>query len=252
MVVAGLSALNGSAEAAVIKLRDIPPSEGLPAVVVIDRSAFNRNCIVASLADALPAILSFDCVADVPEGIGAPIVLLFADDDDGDTLDAELAAATQRWPRGTTVLLLGNGARGFELTPDRRGALDAILADSLPADMLAAAIRLAHHDHVVAPRRLWPRDGARIRIDGLALDRIAAAHPLLVHSTARQRQVMQLLVIGLPNKVIAERLLISESTVKAHIRAIMEMLGAENRTQIVARMMQLHDDTAKPDKRGRE
>lgn len=247
---AGVISLNG-AEAAAIMLRGAPPSDGLPPVVVIDRSAFNRNCIVASLVDDLPALMSFDCVADVPEGVGVPIVLLFADGGDGDALDAELAAVAARWPKGTTILLLGSGDRGFELTPDRAVALDAILADSLPADMLVSAIRLAHSDHVVAPRRLWPGDGARIRIDGLALDRIAAAHPLLVHSTARQRQVMQLLVVGLSNKAIAQRLQISESTVKAHIRAIMDMLGAENRTQIVARMMHLQDDGS-PGKRGRE
>ncbi len=49
--------------------------------------------------------------------------------------------------------------------------------------------------------------------------------------TGRQREVLDLLKNGEPNKVIARRLSMSEATVKVHVRQIMRKLGASNRTQ---------------------
>jgi DNA-binding NarL/FixJ family response regulator len=64
-----------------------------------------------------------------------------------------------------------------------------------------------------------------------AAERIADAEPL----TPREIQVLELLVEGLSNKVIATRLLISDQTVKFHVAAICGKLGAANRTDAVRR-----------------
>jgi two-component system, NarL family, nitrate/nitrite response regulator NarL len=48
--------------------------------------------------------------------------------------------------------------------------------------------------------------------------------------TPREREVLQLLAQGLPNKTIAQRLDISDHTVKFHVNAIMTKLGAQSRT----------------------
>jgi DNA-binding NarL/FixJ family response regulator len=53
--------------------------------------------------------------------------------------------------------------------------------------------------------------------------------------TPRELQVIELLVEGLPNKVIATRLGISDQTVKFHVAAICGKLGAVNRTDAVRR-----------------
>lgn len=50
----------------------------------------------------------------------------------------------------------------------------------------------------------------------------------------RERQVLALIVKGLPNREIADRLFISESTVKYHISSIFSKLGTRDRTKIVA------------------
>jgi DNA-binding NarL/FixJ family response regulator len=50
--------------------------------------------------------------------------------------------------------------------------------------------------------------------------------------TGRQYQVVQCLRKGLPNKIIARELGMTEGTVKVHVRQIMRKLGATNRTQI--------------------
>jgi DNA-binding NarL/FixJ family response regulator len=51
--------------------------------------------------------------------------------------------------------------------------------------------------------------------------------------TAREREVLTLVAIGLTNKAIAQRLTISDHTVKFHVAAILAKLGAESRTEAV-------------------
>jgi DNA-binding NarL/FixJ family response regulator len=53
--------------------------------------------------------------------------------------------------------------------------------------------------------------------------------------THREIQVLELLAEGLPNKAIAERLKISDQTVKFHVSSISAKLGATNRTDAVRR-----------------
>jgi DNA-binding NarL/FixJ family response regulator len=52
--------------------------------------------------------------------------------------------------------------------------------------------------------------------------------------TAREIEVLQHIAGGNRNRDIAEKLFISEETVKVHIKHIMEKLGASDRTQAVA------------------
>lgn len=51
--------------------------------------------------------------------------------------------------------------------------------------------------------------------------------------TARERQVVQLLAEGLSNKLIADRLGISDHTAKFHVNGVMMKLGASTRTEAV-------------------
>jgi len=53
--------------------------------------------------------------------------------------------------------------------------------------------------------------------------------------TAREREVLELLSQGLPNKLIARRLQISEHTVKFHVSSLSAKLGASSRTDAVSR-----------------
>lgn len=53
--------------------------------------------------------------------------------------------------------------------------------------------------------------------------------------TPREIEVLELLAEGLPNKSIAERLGISDQTVKFHVSSICRKLGASNRTDAVRR-----------------
>lgn len=55
--------------------------------------------------------------------------------------------------------------------------------------------------------------------------------------SSREREVIQLLVGGATNAIIARRLYISESTAKAHVHHILKKLGAANRAEAVAKFL---------------
>lgn len=63
--------------------------------------------------------------------------------------------------------------------------------------------------------------------------------PAAVPLTAREEDVITLMAEGLPNKTIADRLGVSENTVKYHVAAIMNKLGAQSRTEAVIRAARL-------------
>jgi DNA-binding NarL/FixJ family response regulator len=66
-----------------------------------------------------------------------------------------------------------------------------------------------------------------------------AAAPLDEDLTPRELDVLQLLAEGLTNKAIAQRLEISDHTVKFHVNAIMSKLAAQSRTEAVVRATRL-------------
>jgi DNA-binding NarL/FixJ family response regulator len=102
----------------------------------------------------------------------------------------------------------------------RAGAAGYLLKDAQPAELLAA-IRSAHS----GGSPLHPDAAARL-VGELRRPPDAAAE-----LTAREREVLELLARGLPNKTIALRLSLSEKTVKAHVSAVLRKLGVSDRTQ---------------------
>lgn len=79
-------------------------------------------------------------------------------------------------------------------------------------------------------------------IPAVLLRRVAAAaressgSPLLPALTAREREIADLLVLGLTNKEIAARLFLGVSTVKNHVHNLLRKLDASSRVEAVARM----------------
>jgi DNA-binding NarL/FixJ family response regulator len=55
--------------------------------------------------------------------------------------------------------------------------------------------------------------------------------------SARERDVIELMVAGATNEMIADELLITVGTVKAHVKRILRKLGAVNRSNAVARYL---------------
>jgi DNA-binding NarL/FixJ family response regulator len=70
-------------------------------------------------------------------------------------------------------------------------------------------------------------------------DGLPPARPDAAGLTPRQLEVLQRLSRGLPNKLIARELSLTEGTVKIHIAAILRALRARNRTEAVVRAREL-------------
>lgn len=101
---------------------------------------------------------------------------------------------------------LESGARGYMLK-------------SMPPKEVVEAIRQVH----AGKKRIPPSIAAHL-----------AEHYSDETITAREVEVLQHIAGGNRNRDIADKLFISEETVKAHIKHIMEKLGANDRTQAVA------------------
>ena len=68
----------------------------------------------------------------------------------------------------------------------------------------------------------------------------SASGNLIEPLTEREQEVLQLLALGLSNKEMALRLTISEGTVKTHVHNLIGKLGAQSRTQVLARAKELN------------
>jgi DNA-binding NarL/FixJ family response regulator len=114
----------------------------------------------------------------------------------------------------------------------RAGASGFLLKDAQPADLLSAIRVVAAGDAVVAPsvtRRLLsafaehlPSPGV---VDSTRAERIGQLTP-------REREVLLLIARSLSNAEIAERLVITEATVKTHVARILAKLKLRDRVQI--------------------
>jgi DNA-binding CsgD family transcriptional regulator len=89
---------------------------------------------------------------------------------------------------------------------------------------------------------LWENMDLRADADRADLDRAGGAQgelrPADARTTAltlRERQVLHMLATGKTNAQIADRLFITEGTVKSHVKHVMEKLGAHNRTEAVCK-----------------
>ena len=112
--------------------------------------------------------------------------------------------------------------------------LQGCISTSSSIGVAAAAVQL-----VAAGGLYFPRAAGKIEpLAGVALcnaESQARSSPLLARLTPRERAVLQLLEQGMANKIIAYRLGLSQSTVKAHVHSIISKLNVRNRTEAAVR-----------------
>ncbi len=130
----------------------------------------------------------------------------------------------------TQVVLLGSSGSDDELFGAlHAGASGFVVSETKPAELLHA-IRSVSEGHAV----LSPSVTRRL-IDELAShpDRHRPIPERLEELTAREREVMGLVAMGLTNREIAERLVVSPATAKTHVSRAMLKLHAHDRAQLV-------------------
>ncbi|WP_370409569.1 response regulator [Streptomyces fradiae] len=116
----------------------------------------------------------------------------------------------------------------------RAGASGFLLKDALPEELLAGIRAVAAGDAVIAPsltRRLL--DTYARQLPARPHGRPADDDPRLRALTDREREILIAIGKGWTNTEIAERLVLSESTVKKHVGRVLAKVGARDRIQAV-------------------
>lgn len=117
------------------------------------------------------------------------------------------------------------------------GAAGFLLKDTPPRDLVNGVEVLANGNAVLAPTVI-KRMVARFATPGAA--RVSTPNRLDV-LTDREREVVRLVATGASNADIAARLMLSEATVKVHVRHATGKLGLDNRTQLAILVYQEND-----------
>jgi NarL family two-component system response regulator LiaR len=132
-------------------------------------------------------------------------------------------AVLKQCPQVKIIMLTSFPNQGLVQEALEAGAVGFLLKDA-PIDTLGDAIRSAHAGHsTLAPEATQ------------ALIQDKSRPPKLGHDLSpREREVLALVVEGLSNEEIADRLVISVNTVRKHVSACMSKLEATNRAQAAA------------------
>lgn len=129
----------------------------------------------------------------------------------------------QQWPQTHIIALTSFGEKELVQTALQAGAISYLLKNVSGSD-LAEAIRAA-----CAGRSILAAEAIE------ALIRPAELEPAPGQElTAREHDVLALLIKGMTNPEIAEQLSISRATVKVHISNILSKLGVANRAEAIA------------------
>ncbi len=110
------------------------------------------------------------------------------------------------------------------VTALKRGADGYLLKDMEPEDLLKA-LQQAAAGEMVLSEALTPVLAASLRANRATTDRD------ITQLTPRERDILKLIAQGLPNKMIARRLDITESTVKVHVKHMLKKMKLKSRVE---------------------
>ena len=146
------------------------------------------------------------------------VVLMDLDMPVVDGIEATRRIVSDR-PGAAVLVLTAFSDRRRILGALEAGACGYLLKDAASEDVAEGIRAAARGESPLDPRAARTVLSARSEPDPLA------------GLSSREREVLELLVEGLPNKLIARRLEISEKTVKSHLTRIFRELGVTDRTQ---------------------
>jgi NarL family two-component system response regulator LiaR len=142
---------------------------------------------------------------------------------------AATKAIKERWPKVQIIALTSFKEKEYVEGALKAGAISYLLKN-VSADELLNAVRKA-----AAGQSSLSPEAAQILIQKMN----EPAQPGQ-DMTEREREILALMVEGLSNNGIAERLFVSQSTVKFHVSNVLSKLGVTSRTEAVALAVKHH------------
>ncbi|RYC13270.1 response regulator transcription factor [Nocardioides zhouii] len=200
-------------------------------VVVADDQALVRSGF-AMILGAEPGI---EVVAEASDGAGAlaaarthlpDVVLMDIRMPGMDGIEATRHITSSPITSGVKVLVLTTfAADDYVVAALRAGASGFVLKDTEPDDLVRAVTVVAAGEALLAPE-----------VTRRMLDRFAKGEREVVELpplTQREHEVLVAVALGLSNLEIADRLVVSYSTVKTHVSHLLTKLDARDRAQLV-------------------
>lgn len=142
---------------------------------------------------------------------------------------AATAAIKSKWPEINIIALTSFKEKEMVEGALKAGAMSYLLKN-VSAQELVTAIRGA----ISGQSRLSP-EAAQVLIQDIKQPPRPA-----FELTEREQEILSLMVEGLPNNVIADKLFVSQSTVKFHVSNVLSKLGVTSRTEAVAVALKNH------------
>ncbi|WP_318338591.1 response regulator transcription factor [Defluviimonas sp. D31] len=133
----------------------------------------------------------------------------------------------QRYPSAHIALMVEQNCESVAPMAAAARVDGVLLSSSTPANLVKSLELIALGEHFFPMPFGWDDVGSQ------ATDETESSGPeLLEKLSVRERQVLDGLAKGAPNKVIARHLDISDATVKVHVKSILRKTGATNRTEV--------------------
>jgi DNA-binding NarL/FixJ family response regulator len=141
---------------------------------------------------------------------------------DGTTATSRIKA---RWPEIKILALTTFDDDELVLNVLEAGASGYLLKDT-PREQLAQAIKALHNGNMYLGPTIAPKVVSRLQHPPAKAD-----HKALLRLTPRELEILRLIGQGRSNREIAQKLDITEGTVKNHVSKVLTAVGARDRTQ---------------------
>ena len=159
------------------------------------------------------------------EGGRAQILLMYPEGFlDGD--EEKMLRAIRRDQPAVKVIILGDAGSLGLLLQTCPTEIDGYLLKDISAATLMHSLHL-----IVSGQRIFPPCSHAATLSARPTQEVPIGAKATSGLSAREAQILQLLVVGSSNKAIARDLTISHETVKVHMRALLRKLKARTRTQ---------------------
>ena len=137
------------------------------------------------------------------------------------TDEADLRALRQAFPTAR-IVVLADGLSVEALRAAMGGGADGFLSKSVSPEALIQSLQL-----VMLGKKVFPTNLASMLLDMNAISPQNSIRGL----SPREQEILQALVTGASNKLIAYKLGITEATVKVHLKTLLRKIDVNNRTQ---------------------